>query len=157
MEGAVEDELQRQPTVVETTRSAGELDARVGEEVCYEAKALAPEPEGEGEEEGKAGGIAEEVELVWFAEAWGEAVCFCLCSFCEESLRDDILGDEEEGGAEGVEEAPELGAEGGRAGHYYAEGKGYEGKVGRARVVDVEVEAVGEHGEERGEAFYGVD
>lgn len=157
MEGAVEDELQHQPAVVETARSAGELDARVGEEVCYEAKALAPEPEGEGEEEGEAGGIAEEVELVWFAEAWGKAVCFCLCGFCEEGLGDDVLGDEEEGGAEGVEEAPEFGAEGGRAGHYDAEGEGDEGEVGGARVVDVEVEAVGEDGEERGEAFDGVD
>ena len=86
---------------------------------------LGPEPDGEGEEEGEAGAVAEEVE---FVEGAGsglvavELVGFGAGGFVEEFFGEDVLGDEDEGAAEGAEDAEQVAGELDRAGEDDAEG-----------------------------------
>lgn len=77
--------------------------------------------------------------------------------FVEEFLGEDVLGDENDGGAEGAKDAEDVARELDGAGEDDPEGEGDQGEVGGCCVVDVEDEAVGEDGEEGGEAFNCVD
>ena len=92
----------------------------MGEE---EWEAVGPAPEGEGEEEGEAGAVAEEVE---FVEFFGGVLCvgrrggggrgrgvvgFRFGGLVEEFFGKDVLRDEDEGAGEGTKDAEEVTAE----------------------------------------------
>lgn len=159
VERAVEDELENQAAVVEALRPLVQVNGPVVQEVAQHLDALGPEPDGGREDESQAGRVAEEVQLIELAGLGAEPLHLGLGGLVEQALGHDVLGDEDEGGGEGVEDAEELAAKGvlAGAGEHDAEGEGHEGDVGGDGVAYVVDEAVGEHGEEWGEALDGVD
>lgn len=89
------------------------------QEVVQEGEAFRPEPDGEGEEEGKAGAVAEEVQFIEGAGARlvaVEAVRFGAGGLVEQLFGEDVLRDEDECAAEGAKDAEEVAGKFHRAG-----------------------------------------
>lgn len=89
------------------------------QEVVQKREALGPEPDGEGEEECEAGAVAEEVQFIEGAGARLVAVKtvgFGAGGLVEELFGEDVLGDEDEGAAEGAKDAEEVAGKLDRAG-----------------------------------------
>lgn len=128
VKNAVEDELQSQSAVIERRGLVHEIDGAVGVEVAEEAEAFGPEPKGKGKEEGKAGAVAEQIELVEFALR-GNVVGFRASSFVEEFFGEYVLGDENDGGDKGAEDTWEVAGEFDGASEDDAKGKGDEREV----------------------------
>ena len=151
VERAVEDELHRQAAVIERVGRLCEVHRAVPEEVAYDREAFGPEPDRARQDEGHSRRVAEQVEFVELLGPVAVAVAVLRLDargFVEESLGKDVLRDEDDGGYQGVEDTHELALTPrvfAGTGEHDADCEGHQRVVGRARVADVEDQAVCEH------------
>ena len=97
--------------MVKTVGLLSQVDRAVVEEIFDENNSISPEPDGGRKNKRETRRVAKEVELVEFAGLDTEPLGLSLGCFVEQPLGEDVLGNENEGGEEGVENADELAAE----------------------------------------------
>lgn len=112
MESAIEDEFEGQAAVVEGVRGLGQVNGSVIEEVRQNAKTFTPEPDGTCDNEGHGSGVEKEVEFVQFPSLMSIACILGYLSLVEESLGDDVLRDEDDGGQQGAHDPQKVSIEG---------------------------------------------
>ena len=100
----------------------GEIDGTIGVDIAEESDAFGPEPDRKGEEESKAGAVAEEIQFVEFlASAMrGFIVGFDDSGFVEEFLGEYVLRDEDQSRGKGFENAEKVSRKFDAAGEDYA-------------------------------------
>ena len=102
MEGAVEDKLNGEASMVKGVGTLNKVDGSIPEKVPDDVNSLAPEPDGPGKEESHARRIAEQVELVQLPGLRAIPQLLRSGGFVEQLLGKDILGDKDDGSEQGV-------------------------------------------------------
>lgn len=157
MESAIEEELQSQAAMVQRVGPDVQVNGSVVEKVSQQCDAFGPKPDGNGEEKCHEGGVAEQVELVGLPTPHRNSVGFCSCRVGEDLLGDDVLRDEEDCAAEGVDESKEVGSEAGGASQNDTQSQRNQREIGGHRISDIEEDAICHDGHQRRKTLDGVD